>query len=367
MAYLSDIIQGNENGREFMKTQYALIGILITSVAHSADFGIYANSVSAHNIATAQHEIANRVFVPMGKTSVVKSATTRTKPAVTNDDQDPDAYGEMLYYGEFGDDTGVLPLVTGRSGGENSDESFRIGWQHFSDNVKFKSYPHLKSTSDLAFIAYGNEFNATRMEFFGGYSGAHTRNESMDMDTDGAFIGASFGKKIGKLELAAMADFGLAVNDVKSVIYSDDFNNFYAGIMANAAYEFDYDDDILFRPAFRAGYTWIDSASYISSGGENITNQDFGFFELSPMLDVLGNVGDGLSIGAHVGYIMNFRTGGKVDLNYAAVPKLDINNHFEYGIVLSQNFEGFSLNMNIGRHDGARNGWNGGAEFRYVF
>ena len=352
-----------------MKAQYALIGILITSVAHSADFGLYANSVSAHNIAAAQHEIANRVFTPMGKATYVPSVTpTKTVVETPAENDDPDAYGEMLYYGEFGDDTGVLPLVTGRSGGDAaSDEHFRIGWQHFSDNVKFKSNPHAKSTADLAFVAYGNEFNATRVEFFGGYSGAHTKNGAMDLDSDGAFVGASFGKKFGDLELSAMADFGLAVNDMTSVIYGDDFNNFYAGIMANASYTYSFDGDVFFRPALRGGYTWVNSANYVAAGGDNIANRDFGFFEIIPMMDIFGDVGDGLSIGAHAGYIMNFETGGRTQVNYVNIPKLDIKDYFEYGIVLSQNFDGFSLNINLGRHDGARSGWNGGAEFRYVF
>ena len=64
---------------------------------------------------------------------------------------------------------------------------------------------------------------------------------------------------------------------------------------------------------------------------------------------------------------MNFVTGVKQRVNYETVPELKIKDYFEYGINLSQNFEGFSLNINLGRHDGARNGWNGGAEFKYAF
>ena len=71
-----------------MKAQYALIGILITSVAHSADFGLYANSVSAHNIVAAQHEIANRVFTPMGKKLAQPRAQVAEKTVVEK--QDPD-------------------------------------------------------------------------------------------------------------------------------------------------------------------------------------------------------------------------------------------------------------------------------------
>ncbi len=349
-----------------MKIQYALMGILVSSVAHSADFGLYANAVSARNIATAQHEISNRVFMPMHgiSTATIKKTVTDTPKYEPNDVDD---YGEMIYYGEFGDDTGVLPLVTGRSGGENGDEYFRVGWQHFSDNVEFKSNPHLESTSDLAFVAYGNEFDASRIEFFGGYSGAHAKADALDIDTDGAFIGASFGKKFGGLELAAMADFGIAFNDVKSAVYGDDFNNFYIGIMANVAYEYGFDNDVFLRPALRAGYTLVNSANYISQNGDNVSNKDFGFFELSPMLDIFGNVGDGLSLGAHVGYIMHFANGGEASVNYVALPELKINNYFEYGIALSQSIDNFMLSINLGRHEGARNGWNGGAEFKYMF
>lgn len=351
-----------------MKTQYALIGLLVTSAAHSADFGLYANTVTAHNIAASQHEISSRVFVPMRRSTATaaKNTVAKTTEKISKDG-DTDEYGEMLYYGEFGDDTGILPLVTGRSGGENGDEYFRINWQHFSDNVKFKSQPHLKNTSDLAFIAYGNVVNAGNIEFFGGYSGGHAKTDALDIDSDGGFIGASFGKKIGDLELAAMADLGFALNYAKSTIYSDDFNNFYVGVMANAAYEYSFDGDVFFRPALRAGYTWVNSANYISKDGNSIASKDYGFFELTPMLDIFGDVGDGLSIGAHVGYVMNFATGGETTVNYVALPELTIKDYFEYGIVLSQDLDGFYLNINFGRHDGARNGWNGGVEFKYVF
>jgi len=356
-----------------MKAQYALIGLFVTSVAHSADFGVYANSVSAHSIAAAQHAISNKVFVPMGKRSVATAPVKEIEPEpepepAPKEKNDPDAYGGMLYYGEFGDDTGVLPLATGRGGGDVvADEFLRIAWQHFSDDVKAKPYPKLKSTSDLIFAGYGREFNASRLEFFGGYAGNHTKNNALDIDSDGAFIGASFGKKIDNVEIAAMADFGIAANDVNSTIYGGDLNNIYLGFMANVAYEYSIDDVVFLRPAFRAGYTWVNSANYISTGDEHVTNQDFNFFELTPMFDILGNVADGFSVGAHVGYVINMAAGGRTRVDYAAIPKLDSDNYFEYGIGISQEFDGFNLNINFGRHDGTRSGWNGGAEFRYMF
>ena len=356
-----------------MKAQYALFGILMTSVAHSADFGIYANSVSAHNIAAAQHEIANRFLRPLGgavASSVVTHAEKTAAPAdasMSHVAQNPDAYGEMLYYGEFGDDTGVLPLVTGHSGGDTGDEYFRVGGHHFSDNVKFKSNPRLESTSDLVFAAYGKEFNATRIEFFGGYAGGHTENSGVDIKTNGAFIGASYGKKIDEIELTVMADFGIAANDVDTTLYDDDFSNFYAGIFGNVAYDYVYDGVLTLHPAFRAGYTFVNSANYMLTGGESIANRDYGFFELTPIFDIIGNIGDGFSIGGHLAYVLNFATGGKTMVDYVAIPKLKTDNYFEYGISLGQNFDRFSLNINLGRHEGARNGWNGGAEFKYAF
>jgi len=346
-----------------MKAQIALIGIMITSVAHSTEFGIYANSIAAHNIAATQHTISDRVFFPMANNQPTKNQDI----APQADSQDPERYGEMLYYGEFGDDTGVLPLISGRNGGDTNDNYFRIGWQHFSDDVKFKKYPHMKSTSDVAFIAYGNEFNSTRFEFFGGYSGTDSKNNMLDIDNDGGFIGASFGKRFGNLELSAMADVGFSINDIEPSIYGDDFNNFYAGVMANIAYDQSFDDIVFFRPALRGGYTWINSQDYFTASGEHISNQDIGFFELTPMMDIYSNLGDGLVIGGHVGYIMNFTVGGRTTIDSVAVSKLGTGNYFEYGVAISQSFENFRLGINVGRHDGSRNGWNGGAEFKYAF
>ena len=107
-----------------MKPAYFTFGLIATLYAGNAvaaDFGYNANSIAAHNIIGMQHYIVNRAIVLPEHDNVT--------PRIKQKAQDPDAYGEMIYYGEYGDDTGVLPLI-GRSGGDTSNAYIGATWEH---------------------------------------------------------------------------------------------------------------------------------------------------------------------------------------------------------------------------------------------
>ena len=93
----------------------AAAATMFGTAANATDLMPYANTVTAHVIAGIQHTISNRALVGTPRTgrAVQTNRTVR---------ESPDRYGTMRYYGEFGDDTGILPMLSrGRAGGDEQE------------------------------------------------------------------------------------------------------------------------------------------------------------------------------------------------------------------------------------------------------
>lgn len=350
-----------------MKTRYFTIGLIATfgaGAATAGEFQYMVNGVAAHNIMAMQHNISNRAVVLPPRTKVM-----RTKNDVAN--TDADEYGEMIYYGEYGDDTGILPLI-GRSGGDFATAYVSADWQHFDETVKFKSYSHMDTRMDLGMVEFGNNHetlngNPLDMKFFGGYVGGTIKNDDISMGQDGGFIGAAAHQQIENLDISVIANLGLMVNNVRRPTTTDDFNNIWAAATLDAAYNIALDKNVVLRPNFRAGYMWIYSPNYVLNDGRDVNNKNLGVLELTPGVDLNTNIGDGWSIGARGAYIINFVNGGETYLEYSKLPKLRSKDYFEYGINIEKSVDNLNFGLNVGRHDGGRSGWFGGAKIRYLF
>lgn len=350
-----------------MKLRYftfCLIAAFGANASNANDFQYMVNGVATHNIMAMQHNISNRAIILPVRTKV-----THTKNNVAN--TDTDEYGEMIYYGEYGDDTGILPLI-GRSGGDFATAYVGADWQHFDETVQIKSYSHMNTNMDLGMVEFGNNHetlnrNPLDMKFFGGYVGGTIKNDDMSMGQDGGFIGALAHQQIENLDISIVANLGLMMNNVRRPTDNDNFNNLWAAINADVAYNLALDDRITFRPNFRAGYMWIHSPNYVLDDGRDVNNKNLGVLELTPGAEIIARIGDGWSIGAHGAYIINFVNGGETYIEYSKLPKIKTKDYFEYGIYVGKYINNLSLGLNAGRHDGGRTGWYGGATIKYLF
>ena len=348
-----------------MKSAYWTIGLITAMYAGAAsayDFGYNSNAIAAYNIMAMQHSIVNK--------AVVLPMHDRARTTLTTTDN-PEEYGEMLYYGEYGDDTGVLPLV-GRNGGDATNVYIGATWQHTDENVKFKSYPHMDTTMDLAMIEFGNNGETLYerpldLKFFGGYVGGDIKNTYANIGQNGGFFGMMAHQNIYDFDISAIANFGLMANNVHNMTTAKDFNNVWMAINLDVAYNFMIDETIVLRPNVRAGYMWIYSPNYVLKNGENIDNKNFGTFELTPGVDIISHIGHGWTLSAHGAYVMNFVDGGETYLEYSKIPELDTNYYFEYGIGIEKSSGDFDFGINVGRHDGGRTGWFGDLTIKYLF
>lgn len=352
-----------------MKPGYFTFGLIATLVAGNAvavDLGYNTNSIAAHNIMAIQHTIVNRAIVLPAQTGAKNVVRDERK-----EPRNPDEYGEMIYYGEYGDDTGILPLV-GRNGGDASNAYIGADWQHIDENVKFKSYPHMDTTMDLGMIEFGNNYETLYgrpldLKFFGGYVGGRIKNDAVRIGQDGGFVGIFAHQSIDNFDINVVGNFGLMINNVRNLPTTDDFNNVWVSINADAAYNIAIDEYVVLRPNVRGGYMWIYSPNYELKNGENINNKNFGVFELTPAVDLVANIDDGWSIGARGAYVMNFVNGGETYVEYSKISKLKTDDYFEYGIRVEKNMDNLNFGINAGRHDGGRTGWFGGATIKYLF
>ncbi len=349
-----------------MNSRYLMLGLIATACggnAMAAGFGYMSNDVAAYNIVAAQHTIQARAsLIP-----IRAYAPTRTNAPAS----DSDEYGEMIYYGEYGDDTGILPLV-GHSGGDMTNAYVGMTWQHMDEDVKFNANHTMDSAMDLAMIEFGNNHaliieQPLDMKFFGGYVGGNIKNNDMKINQDGGFVGAYAHQAIEDFDIGVIANLGLMMNDPATTPHTDEFNNLWAAIGVNASYNFMIDDDVVLRPGISGAYMWISGPNYVLDNGDNIDNKNFGVFELTPTVDLNAHLGHGWIVGAHGAYVMNFVNGGETFVNYTKISKLELDDYFEYGIKIEKYVGDFHLGVNAGRHDGGRAGWFGGATVRYLF
>ena len=349
-----------------MKPTYLTLGLIATFVggnATASDFGYHANGIAGVNIAAMQHNIVNHAIVLPAPTNIASKIGAKNNPS--------DIYGEMLYYGEYGDDTGILPLV-GRNGGDASSAYIGANWQHVDESVKFKSYAKMDTTMDLGMVEFGNKYNAMfnrplDIKFFGGYVGGDIKNSEVRIDQDGGFIGVAAHQRINRLNINAVADFGLMANNARTLPATDKFNNLWFAINVDASYDFAIDDVMILRSSVRGGYMWITAPNYILANNEYVNNKDIAVAELTPAIDLVANIGDGWLMDARGAYVMNFVSGGRTYVDYTQISKLKTDNYFEYGISIMKSVGDLNFGANVGRHDGGRRGWFGGANVKYIF
>ncbi|MBO7508897.1 MAG: hypothetical protein J6T57_01285 [Alphaproteobacteria bacterium] len=347
-----------------MKKMHSLViaagAMAIGAAANAANFMPYGNSVSAYAISGIQHNISKRALGGIWNNKLTN---------ITSDTEysDPDEYGSMLYYGEFGDDTGILPMI-GRSGGdEYASGHIGVDWSHFADEIKFHGLPNMDSDSDTATVSFAPRSGAVDFEVFGGYAGHHSRNSSLDVDGDGGFVGIASGVEFEGFHIGFVADAGILATRVETLDASRRFENVWVAFAAGAGYNHDLAQGIKMHIGVNGGYTWVNAPNYVSNAGENIDVTNFGIFEVTPTLGIIGDLGSGWRAAATVDYVMNFTTGGKTTVDYVGWANRNGKDYIEYGIELGRSIDDFELAINIGRHDFGRTGWHGGIKINYLF
>ena len=148
---------------------------------------------------------------------------------------------------------------------------------------------------------------------------------------------------------------------------TDNYTNLWAGAAANASINIILDDTFSLQPGVQIGYTWIESDSYISATGNNVSNSDLGVFEIAPTLHAIKHIGSGWFGTAHVRYVAMMTNGGDLSVNSINFATLESDNFTEYGLSLEKTVGRFNLSGTIVRRDGGRDGWGGGLNIKYIF
>lgn len=124
---------------------------------------------------------------------------------------------------------------------------------------------------------------------------------------------------------------------------------------------------MVIQPGMYIGYTWIKSANYISTLGNNIENQNFNVFEVNPEISILKYIGAGWTGSINFKYRFIMWQDGTLTVNNNIMDDLYTRDYAEYGIGIEKNIDKFYISMNINRVDGGRYGWNGGLRLKYIF
>ena len=374
------------------KELFLLASILLFSTstyikeADASSQHLYANYLSANNIAAIQHSImtnAINTFEGSLANSLSGQSNILRNKKRTKKENPKDLYGRLpLYgtmhlYGEYGDDGFEKDVnVKGRNGGDEYGRpvlnSMWLNWNHFDEDTKFQNYDVLDSDYDLIMLGFaGGEaqlgIGISEWGFFGGYTGGQQTNDFINIEENGGYIGFYSGYNIQNFNLSFAINAGSLYNNAENIYGSDKYANTWAGAALNATYNIRLDDTFTLQPGFYAGYTWIGFADYISISNENISNKNFNVFEITPSLRAIKHVGKGWFGYIGVKYVFTSTNGGDIMVDSINYDKLDINNYSEYGIGIEKSIDKFNISFHINRHDGGRYGWNGGFNLKYIF
>ena len=371
----------------------------VATSAHTAPMGAYANGIATHNIAVIQHSIMMTTFNPLDIAPAGTPSTqcaghfvrhTHDEKTAENDKTvvDPSLYGKMpiygetKYYGEYGDD-GSLKRKSGRSGGDEEESApaeterrfvgnLTVGWQHFDDQVEFDNVAKTDSKYDLIslnLVGGRNQLSGGVSEWglFGGFINSDEEADSLTTAENGGYIGLYKGYSLHGVGLSMGVNGGILRNKGEMPAGTDKFNNKWLGAALNITYNIALTDSFSLQPGAYAGYTWIKSANYTSVTGDKIENDNLKMFEMSYALRAITHIGNnwyGILSGR---YVMNMANDANITVAGAALPELELDNYWEYGIMIEKNIDRFNIGVSINRRDGARTGWNGGVILKYIF
>lgn len=345
---------------------------------------MFANGISARNVIAIQQSITTRAFQSF-EGSAAAALGRRAKlalpeifgdisPASRHDNSAK--YGTMPMYGEYGDDGTVF---TGRSGGDAHTVTIPVmnnvwsTWQHYGDTAKLNNMPKTDSVYDLIMVGISGRREQVRggvseWGMFGGYVGGTQENNHIEMHENGGYVGIYNGYKINELGLSVALDAGAIYNTAETTSGAgDEYANMWLGAAINARYNFRITEIFTLQPGIYGGYTWINSANYISAAGAAAENHNFNTFTVAPTLRTIVLLARGWYGTAEARYVANFINSGDAYANGVKLPELGDKNYIEYGIGIEKSIDRFNISVNLGRRDGGRAGWNGGMSFKYLF
>lgn len=344
----------------FQSGSFILILIGVTGAANATDAYVYSNSISAHNIATIQHQLNQVVFdtgfAPQFDTH---APTDNTIDSTQIYGRAPE-YGTMSTYGEYN--------VFGRSGGEKqAQNNMWFDWHNTSDNVKFDNSTPIDTKINM-FTAgiIGDTYIGTKTtNTWGMYAGyLHTTQgiPTFKIQSNGGYFGIYNGITMGNFAVKFALSGGVLDNSSDSPMMYEKYANFWLGGAANISYNINLDDSFAMRPALHVGYTRIKSDNY-----DNISNDDFNMYELSPTIDLIKHIGNGWVGTLGLRYVTIHSNGGQIEIDSQKVAELDTGDYYEYSLSLGKKIHHTQISGHIGRHDGARYGWFGGLKVKHAF
>lgn len=375
IIYYIDLIlkERTSNMKHISLIAQSAIICLVASNAYASHF--YTNAISAHNIASFQHTIAQTAFSsfdgPMSRAIFKKAGLKKHQfedPATTYGHAP--MYGTMSIYGEYNDD--------GRSGGDNINarqtiSNAWISWQHVGNDTEFDEITRINSEYDIYMggLTSGKTKigkSHTAWGIYTGYLNSNSNaNDQFETDSQGGFFGIYNRFQNKRLNVSATINGGVIDNSTDISFGTDETTNFWVGGLVNTTYNIIMDNTFTLQPNIQFGYTWIKSENYTSASNDVIKNNAYNMFELTPGISAIKHIGNNWFGEINVKHVMIFANDGDITVNGVAYETLNDHDFTEYSLSLEKAVGPIAFRANIGRRDGGHSGWMGGLNFKYLF
>ena len=362
-------------------TNASLFLLAFTTCAHAATHTTaHTTSITAHNIASFQHNITQTVFSSFSGNAYTKLDTQKASCnyGLQKTHEDPTAtyghapmYGTAPTYGEYNDDGRA-----GRNGGDTFStntalSNIWLNWEHLNGNTKFDNFAHLDSKTNIYTFGIAGDTsdstpNLSKWGLYTGFIKNQQETQEIAIKSQGGYFGIYNGNKIGNTGLYFTANGGVLNNKTSAAHNNDEYTNFWAGGAINATYDFAMDTTFTLQPGLSLGYTWIRGENYTSASNK-IASDDFHMFEVTPALRAIKHISNGWFGALNAKYIIPLNKGGKTYVNNTPITTPQADDYHEYTISLEKSVHNFNLYINFGRRDGTYSGWIGDLNIKYIF
>ena len=184
--------------------------------------------------------------------------------------------------------------------------------------------------SDMIDLGHGFKY------VYGGYIAYNGNNISYNR-VDATQQGASFGV-IGYLYKGnffntATANVGWMINDTSTDYGSDIMNLIMTGFSDRIGYNIEFaNGKVIIQPSLTAGYSFVYSTDYTSSGDVKINSDPLNVIHFIPGIKIIGNLANGWQPYATVKIVANFIDKTHMTANGIQAPLMSIDPYVEYGL-----------------------------------
>lgn len=266
--------------------------------------------------------------------------------------------------------------VKGLSAGEELEATPWVEMFGFDDKIELRHYGRVDAQFygvvggvDTKVHTYDNGMKGI-YGVFGSAMGSRQRYHGNKIKQKAGYLGASADIEKDNIRNKTLINVGYVRNKSSSKYGEDHFDSYILGISNKLGYKYSFGAYEII-PSMKVLYMGVKTEDYKNSAGVKIENPFMNVFEFTPEIKVRRRFASGWEGDIRTAYKWYAYSNDKVRAGDILLPEISVKPYVEYGFGLKKNVSVNGVEsqfyMDLNRHDGGREGWDGKIGFKYNF